>query len=82
MAVCAHATRVCVGAIRGVVVVCVLCGLFTRLCIMCMHVHFLYSYTFFWTLDVNNATDTAVCSPHISLLRSFNKTARAMQIPG
>ena len=49
-----------------------------------MHVYFLCSYilhTFFWTLELN-ATDTTVCSPHISLLCSFNKTTRAMQIPG
>ena len=48
---------------------------------VCVHMYF-SMVTFFWTLELNKVRDIIVCSPHISLLRSFNKTARAMQIPG
>ena len=84
-----HALVVCVsvGAIYGVVVMCVCLVWFVYQTVMhdmlyvCMHVHF-FTVTFFWTLKLNNAMDTKVCSPHISLLCSFSKMARAMQMPG
>ena len=84
MSLCVHLLCVWVWVLFMVWWLCV-CGLFTRLIhdmlYICMHVHF-FTVTFFWTLELNNAMDTKVCSPHISLLRSFSKTARAMQIPG
>ena len=67
----------------------ILCCVYVCICIitcMCVYAHnIIFSIaivTFFWTLELNKVRDIIVCSPHISLLRSFNKTARAMQIPG